>query len=116
MCTKAEEERAKNAYELARVSGFPSMNELVHLVENGNIIGMPALTREDVLRACKLYGTPPAYVRGHMTKRPIKREVIVESLVLAVKKQKLYLDVMHNEGSMFLISVCDSHTYRGRDR
>jgi hypothetical protein len=83
------------------------MNELVHLVEDGNIIGMPALTRVDVLRAYDLYGTPPAYVRGHMTKRPIKREVIEESFVLAEKKQKLYSDVMHYEGSMFLISVCD---------
>ena len=59
VCTKAEEERAHKAYELACISGFPSMNELVHLVDDGNVIGMPALTRDDVLRAYNLYGTPP---------------------------------------------------------
>ena len=68
---------------------------------------MPALTREDVLRAYDLFGTSPAYVRGKMTKRPIKHEVIEESLLMTEKRQKLYSDVMHYEGSMFLITVCD---------
>ena len=101
VCTKAEEERARRAYDLARASGYPSMNELIHLIEDGNIVGMPALTREDVLRANDLFGTPPAYVRGKMTKRPIKREVIEESLLMAEKRQKLYSDIMHYEGTMF---------------
>ncbi len=58
VCTKGEQERAKKAYDLVRASGFPSLGEVIHLVEDGNIVNMPALTRDDVLRAYKLYGTP----------------------------------------------------------
>ena len=48
VCTKAEETRAKQAYEFLRTSGFPSLGEAVHMVEDGNIAGMPALTGADV--------------------------------------------------------------------
>ncbi len=51
VCTKAKEAHAKRAYELLRTSGFPSYNEAVHLVEDGNITGLPGLTAEDVRRA-----------------------------------------------------------------
>ena len=45
VCTRAEEERAGKAYELARTtSGYPSISELIHLIEDGNITGMPALS------------------------------------------------------------------------
>jgi hypothetical protein len=39
VCTKAEEARAKRAYELLRTSGFPLYNEAVHLVADGIIRG-----------------------------------------------------------------------------
>ena len=68
---------------------------------------MPSLSREDVLHAYDLFGTPPAYVRGKMTKRPIKQETIDDRLVMTEKKKKLYTDVMKYEGNMFLITVCD---------
>ena len=61
--TKAEENRAKQAYELLRTSGFPSVGEAIHLLQDGNITGLPALTAEELRRAYDLYGTPPAYVR-----------------------------------------------------
>ena len=60
-----------------------------------------------MLRAYYLFGTPTAYVRGKMTKRPIKREVIDESLVMTEKRQRLFTDVMKYESNMFLITVCD---------
>ena len=86
--TRAEEERARKAYELARISGFPSMNELVHLVEDGYIVGMPALTCNNVLRAYDLYRTPPAYICGKLTKKLIKHAVIDASLMMLEKKQR----------------------------
>jgi len=107
VCTKAEQERAKIAYDLARTSGYPSVHELIHLVEDGNIVGLPSITREDVLRAYDLFGIPTAYVRGKMTKKPVRRAVIDDSLVMHEKRQKMYSDVMHFEGNMFLITVCD---------
>ncbi len=60
--TKAEEERAKRAYELVRNSGYPSYQEAIHLVEDGNIAQLPELTAEDVRRAYDLYGNPLEYV------------------------------------------------------
>jgi hypothetical protein len=63
MCTKAEEEGVKKAYELARVSEYPSVSELIHLIEDSNITNMPSLTRLDVLRAYDL--TPTASTRSN---------------------------------------------------
>ena len=42
-----------------------------------------------------------------MTKKPVSRASIDESLLMADKKQKLYSGVMHFGGSMFLLTVCD---------
>ena len=72
VCTKAEEERARKTYDLARASDFPSINELIHLVEDGNAAGMPALTWKDILRAYDLFRVSTAYVCSKATKRPIK--------------------------------------------
>ncbi len=48
---KAEKLRAKRSYELLRTSGYPSMAEALHLVEDGNVSRMPASTCEDIHRA-----------------------------------------------------------------
>ena len=49
-------ERAKKAYELAKNSGYPSMGELINLIEDGNIVSLPGITRSDVKRAYEIYG------------------------------------------------------------
>ena len=67
--SKAELKRAKLAYQLASVSGYPSVGELINIIEDGNIMGIPAISHEDVKRAYERYGTPVEYVRGKMTKR-----------------------------------------------
>jgi hypothetical protein len=54
--TKAEEARAKRAYEALRSSGILSYNEAVNLVEDGNITGLLGLTADDVRRAYEMYG------------------------------------------------------------
>jgi hypothetical protein len=105
--TKAEEERAKRAYELVRNSGYPSYQEAIHLVEDGNISHMPDLTAEDVRRAYDLYGNLPEYVRGKMVKKKLSRAVVDDDLVMEEKKQMLYSDVMHVDGVKFSITVCE---------
>jgi hypothetical protein len=40
--TRDEVRRAKLAYELVRNSGYPSPSEVVHLLQDGNVRGMPA--------------------------------------------------------------------------
>jgi hypothetical protein len=105
--TKAEEERARQAYELIRNAGFPSYQEAVHLVEDGNIAHMPVLSAADVRRAYDLYGAHPEYVRGKMVKKKTSRAVIDDNLILDEKKQTLYADIMHIDGSKYLVTVCE---------
>jgi hypothetical protein len=106
--TKSEENRAKLAYEFLKKSGYPSMEEAIHLIEDGNIFGMPSLTRDNVKRAYEIYGHAPEYVRGKMTKQVVSRVSIDGSLVLDEKRQKLYRDVMHIDGNKFLNTpVCE---------
>jgi hypothetical protein len=105
--TKSEENRAKLVYEFLKKSGYPSMEEAIHLIEDGNIFGMPSLTRDDVKRAYEIYGLAPEYVRGKMTKQVVSRVSIDDNLVLDEKRQKLYTDVMHIDGNKFLITVCE---------
>lgn len=81
--TKAEEACARQAYELLRTSGFPSLG------------------------AYDLYGTPPEYVRGKMTKKKVSRAVITENLTMTGKRQALYSDVMHIDGYKFLVTTCE---------
>jgi hypothetical protein len=62
--------------------------------------------QEDVWQAYEMYGSPPDFVRGKMTKKRVNRAIVDESLVLDEKKQVLYSDVMHINSNKFLITVC----------
>jgi hypothetical protein len=65
----AEVKRAEIAHELLRNAGYPSAGELINLVGDGNVLDMPALTRSDIIRAYDIFGQPPEYVRGKLTKK-----------------------------------------------
>ena len=41
----AKVKRAKQAHQLASTSGYPSVQELINLVEDGNVSGIPGITR-----------------------------------------------------------------------
>ena len=92
---------------MIRNVGFPLYQEAVHLVEDGKIAHMPVLSAADVHRAYDLYGVHPEYVRGKMVKKRASRAVIDDNLILDEKKQTLYTDVMHIDGSKFLVTVCE---------
>jgi hypothetical protein len=68
---------------------------------------MLVLIAADVHRAYDLYGIHPEYVCGKMVKKRASRAVIDDSLILDEKKQTLYTDVMHIDGSKFLVTVCE---------
>jgi hypothetical protein len=55
--TQTEICKAKEAYEFLRCSGYPLPEEAIHLFQDGNIIGLPELSREDFIRAYDIYGT-----------------------------------------------------------
>jgi hypothetical protein len=105
--TKEELRRAKEVYELVRNSGYPSPNDAMHLLTDGNIRGMPVLTVADLQRAYKVYGIHPEYVRGQLTKKKVSRVQVDLGLRSTDKNLRLYADVMHLEGSMFLVTVAD---------
>ncbi len=65
--TREEVRKAQQAYELVRAAGSPSPTEVLHLVQDGNIRGMPALSRADIERAYRIYGTHPEYICGQLT-------------------------------------------------
>jgi len=105
--TKEELRRTKEVYELIRSSGYPSPNEAMHLLTNGNVRGMPALTVVDLQRAYKMYGLHPEYVRGQLTKKKVSRSQVDLGLRSTDKNLRLYVDVMHLEDNMFLVTVVD---------
>jgi hypothetical protein len=101
-----EVRRAKVAYDLIRNSGYPSPIEAVHLIHDGNVRGLPAaLTRADT--AHKIYGVHPEYVRDQMTNQKVSRARVDLGLRSTDKRLRIYTDVMHIEGQMFVISVTD---------
>jgi hypothetical protein len=79
----------------------------MHLLSDGNIFGLPELTRQDVLRAYAIYGIPAAYVRGKLTRQAIARAVIDPESIMREKDQVIYADLMHVDGFKFLISVVE---------
>ncbi len=70
-------------------------------------IFMPVLSAADVHRAYDLYGIHPEYVCWKMVKKKASRAVIYGNLILDEKKQMLYTDIMHIDGSKVFVTVCD---------
>jgi hypothetical protein len=103
--TKLEIKKAKDAYEFLKCSGYPSPEEAVQLIQDGNIFGLPDLTTEDLHRAYDIYGSPVAYVRGKLTKRAISRTIIDPSTIMKERLQTLHTDVMHVDSHKFLVSL-----------
>jgi hypothetical protein len=89
--------RAKEVYELVRNSGYPSPNKVFHLLTYGNIRVLPALTA----------GIHPEYVQGQLTRKKVSRVQVDIGLRSTDKKLRMYANVMHLEGNMFLVTVAD---------
>ncbi len=100
-------QKAKAAFEFLKCSGYPSPDEAMHLLSDGNIFGLPELTQQDILRAYDVYGIPAAYIHGKLTRQAIARAVIDPEAIMREKNQVIYADVMHVDGFKFLISVVE---------
>jgi hypothetical protein len=103
--TKEEVRRAKMAHKFIRNSGYPSPEEVVHLLIDGNVRGIPKLMVADVKRAYEIYGLHPEYVKGQLTKKKVGRTPVDLALRSPNKDIRLSADVMQIDGHMFLISV-----------
>jgi hypothetical protein len=58
--------RAKEAHKFLKNSGYPSLSEAVHLLNDGNVRGGPQLLYADVEWAYRIYGAHPEYIHGKM--------------------------------------------------
>ena len=95
--TKAETARAHAVQELIPNAGYPSYQELINILQDGNFAHLPNLMAKDERWAYDLFGKPADFVRGRMAKQAGKRTIIDDDLVLEEKNLVLYSDVMHIE-------------------
>jgi hypothetical protein len=99
--------KAETAYALLRNAGYPSPSKLINIINDGNVTNIPALRREDILRAYEIFGPPAEYIRGKLTKSKVSRTPVDLSLKADDKNQVLWSDVMHIDQNEFFISVTD---------
>ncbi len=99
--------KAREAYGFLKCSGYPSPEEAVPLLQDGNVFGLPNLNRQDIVHSYDIYGIPVAYVRGKTTRQAIARAVIDPEAIMREKTQVLHTDVMHIDGFKFFISVVE---------
>jgi len=99
--------RALAVQELVRNAGYPSYQELINLLQDGNFLHLPNLTAKDVRRAYDLFGKSAAFVCGRMTKQAVKRAIVDDDLVLKEENLVLHSDVMHIDKHHYLVTVCD---------
>jgi hypothetical protein len=88
-------------------TGYPSMEEQVRLIEDGNVLEIPRISRPDVKRAYEVYCMPTEYVQSKLTKKKVSHVRCNESLKADDKDQALYAEVMAINMNRFLVSVCE---------
>jgi hypothetical protein len=107
--TKRELKGAQAAMDIIRIAGYPTQKEAIHLVEDGNLLGLK-VTAKDMRTAFEIYsdhGVTPAMAKGKGTSRRPPRLETDDGLKSEAVKQQLYSDVMHCEDRKFLISVSE---------
>jgi hypothetical protein len=104
--TKKEVMRARQAQEFIKASGYASEKEAAHMVNDGNITGVP-ITSKDVHRAFDIYGRSAAAVRGKTTRKKIARAEVDDALKEQRTDQVLYTDVMKVRGQAYLVSLVE---------
>jgi hypothetical protein len=107
--TKRELRGVEAARELIRTAGYPTPKEAIHLVEDGNVMGLN-VTAMDVRKAFEVdsvHGSTPAMSKGKGVNRRVHRLQTDDDLKMGVVKQQLYSDVMHCDDRKFLVSVAE---------
>jgi hypothetical protein len=102
----AEVWKAEVAYELLKTAGYPYVSELINLVGDSNVLDMPSLTRGDIIRVYDIFGQPPQYVRGKLTKKKVNR-VTFDVALRSNGAQTLWCNVMHIDQNSFFVTVSE---------
>ena len=104
--TKREVVRAQQAQEFIKASGYASEKEAAHMVNDGNITGVP-ITSKDIHRAFDIYGRSAAAVRGKTTRKKVGRAEVDDALKEQRTDQVLYTDVMKVREQPYLVSLVE---------
>jgi hypothetical protein len=57
------------AYDFVSTSPYPSMEETICLLEDGNFQHVREITHADIVQASKIYGPLAEYLRGKLAKK-----------------------------------------------
>jgi hypothetical protein len=97
--------RALEAGEYLRALGYPSLQDAVNIVRDGNVRNVP-YSIEDLRRFFDIYGARIPALRGKTTRRHVKGTMMEDTEAkLQLTKQVMVADVMHVTGEKFLVSV-----------
>ena len=101
---------AKAVCEMQKVLAFPSDYDLANAIEN-NVVGATPFTRRDVRITSIIHSHDVAGMEGKSIKRPSKMpnpdklRDIPQHIVKNYSKVRLYIDVMHVNGIIFLPGI-----------
>jgi hypothetical protein len=106
MYTRKQKRRALEAKEFIKNAGYPSRNEAIHLVRDGNINNVP-VSVNDVNNYYDIYGPVVEVVRGKTTRRAARTSDpgVDQGLKEQQRLQVMTSDVMYLFQQTFLISV-----------
>ena len=103
--TKQQVARARGVRELLKNMGYPSQEEAIKLISDGNIAKIP-YTTQDIRTSYEIYGPPTEYVRGKKTMKKVSRQPVDNNLREGhYVSQTMYGDVMYVRKKAFLITV-----------
>jgi hypothetical protein len=96
---------ALEAGEYLRALGYPSMQDAINLVRDGNVRNVPYGV-EDVRRFFDIHGAQIPALRGKTTRRHAKGAVMEDlQAKMQLTEQTMVADVMHVVGDKFIVSV-----------
>jgi hypothetical protein len=106
MYTRKEKRRALEAREFIKNAGYPSRNEAIHMVRDGNINNVP-VTVNDINNYYDIYGPMVEIVRGKTTGRAARTfdAGVDAGLKEQQKMQVMTSDIMYLLQQPFLVSV-----------
>jgi hypothetical protein len=105
MYTRKQVRRALEAGECLRALGFPSLQDAVNLVRDGNVRNVPYEV-DDVRRFFDIYGAQISALRGKTSRKHPKGAVMNDQTAkVQITHQVMVADVMHVCGEKFLVSI-----------
>ena len=102
----AEMARLKIARRFIANAGFPSENEAIRLLHDGNIAGNFGITGVDIKTAFRIPDNPHS-IRGKLKNKKVSRQEVDDTLINVSRKQELQTDVMFVLGRAFLVTHAD---------